>query len=456
MKRHLPFTLILAILFLVFQGCSYSNKMTKNGEKLEATGQYKNAAESYYAALNAKHTNVKAYDGLSRTGQKVLNDILDDFFKAHTSNDYKTATYKFIEADDYYNKLNKFNIKLVFPDHYRTDFEIAKTKYINSLYEQGTAHIENEEFTSAEAVFIEIAKLDPNFKDAEKLKNLAYLEPKYRAGEEFLLVEDFKSAYYEFEKIVERDPNYKDAKELMEQSLASGIVTVALFPFKNATTIVNVETKMSAYVSHALSNSGNPFLKIVERENIESIMKEQELIMSGVYDESTAAKIGELMGAKVALYGSVIESNLEKRPIRRTTKIGYKKYRIEKTNSEGKKYYETKYEKVNYYEFSGGNTVRVSFQYKLISLETGEVLSTRLFEDKVKDNVFYATYEGDKKNLYPSVDGKVNTSKSAKKTLDSTLGGRRQLKSTTEITNDLYKKIAKTVAGDVSTQINNY
>lgn len=51
--------------------------------------------------------------------------------------------------------------------------------------------------------------------------------------------------------------------------------------------------------------------RIIERSQIEAVLVEQNIGVSGRIDSKTAAKIGELLGVKYLLYGSVTQFNIE-------------------------------------------------------------------------------------------------------------------------------------------------
>lgn len=54
--------------------------------------------------------------------------------------------------------------------------------------------------------------------------------------------------------------------------------------------------------------SALPDVKLVEREDIDSILSEQELSLSSVVDATSAARVGKLAGAERFIYGSFLES----------------------------------------------------------------------------------------------------------------------------------------------------
>ena len=55
----------------------------------------------------------------------------------------------------------------------------------------------------------------------------------------------------------------------------------------------------------SLANTGR--FEVVERAQLQKVLKEQQLGISGVINQETAAKMGELLGVKVIVSGSVIQ-----------------------------------------------------------------------------------------------------------------------------------------------------
>jgi TolB-like protein len=55
----------------------------------------------------------------------------------------------------------------------------------------------------------------------------------------------------------------------------------------------------------ALANTGR--FEVVERAQLQKVMKEQQLGISGMINQETAAKVGELLGVKVIVSGAVIQ-----------------------------------------------------------------------------------------------------------------------------------------------------
>ena len=76
--------------------------------------------------------------------------------------------------------------------------------------------------------------------------------------------------------------------------------------------------------------------------------------------------------------------------------------KVKKYNPDTEKnYYESEYDKINYNEFYGSNVVNISFQYQLISTESGEILLTDIIKLNNKDEVYFASANYNYRNIVP-------------------------------------------------------
>ena len=184
------------VLMIALSGCSGSKSYAKKGEKLDAAGLYAEAADMYLQAAKRNTKNVDAKIGLKKTGQQLLNDELGSFFKLTAVGTNKgEAVASYLKAVDYVERVRAAGVSLEIPDHYKTDFEKVKGEYLTELYLEGQDLFAKENFASAEKVFARIAKLEPNYKDASSLQDVAYLEPLYNSGKDALEAGHFRKAW---------------------------------------------------------------------------------------------------------------------------------------------------------------------------------------------------------------------------------------------------------------------
>ncbi len=436
--------------------CSGSKALAKKGAELETAGLYTDAAVFYYNSLLRDRNNVDARIGLSKTGQLVLNDKLDEFSRTYKSSDYKKAVYDYQDAMKYSEKIERVGIKLEAPGYFADDYEDSKRKYLRSIYEEGNALMAEKRFNEANKLFKEITRLDPNYKDVTDLKNVSQNEPIYLEALAYFDNGKYRKAYYEFEKIFQSDPQYKDVAILRQESLDKGKYPVAITPFENASSSKGLEKQLQARVVTELTSVNNPFIKVIERQNTEMILEEQRLNLSAVVDEQTAAQVGNLLGAKAIVTGTVLSYNAVPGKLRSQNKNAYEAYRVKRYNKElDKTFYETRYKPVEYTEYYNHNEVSISFQYKAISLETGEVLFSRVVDKNAQDNIFYATYDGEATKLYPASSQGVSTSRRDQQQLQSLIRASRNLKSVNELAKEAYTDVSKSLTNDLISHMNN-
>jgi len=92
--------------------------------------------------------------------------------------------------------------------------------------------------------------------------------------------------------------------------LALGPKTLAILPFEN-NSITDpgkyepLSKGLSAMLITDLSQAGTS-LKLIERSKIQSLLKEIELSLAGVVDDSTAIRAGKILGAQNIAFGSFV------------------------------------------------------------------------------------------------------------------------------------------------------
>ena len=432
-------------LTMSFSSCNGAKSYVKKAKKMEEVGMMEQAAAHYMTALRKKPSNLDAITGLKRTGQIVLQKHFADFDEAVIRNDRETAISSFKEADKYFEQVKSLGVTLIFPAEKRTMFESVKNAHVQEIYVEGSGHLENLRYAEALDVFEKIEELVPGFKDAKELGDYCYCKPRYDEADEHIGNEMYRSAHKLYSEIVARDASYEDAQKKLQEALDAGKYTIALMKFENGTTTANVQNKLSAYVEQSLMGSADPFLTIVDRESLELILQEQHLELSGL-TSGTELEIGSLLGAKAILKGTVMDCSYSKTSLHQENKSGFEKYRVEKINSEGKKYYETKYRPTSYRTYSQSGSLNMSFNLKLISMETGTVLKSETVQVTLTDQISYAYYGGNKDNLYPSrMNGEVDSSVSGHNLLVQLIGARKDLKNENSMVVDATKNLASKV-----------
>jgi ribosomal protein S8 len=407
---------------------------------MEAAGLNIEATDYYYRALVKSPAFVEARQGLYRAGEQALDNELSVFFQQIQIGEKRKAIYTFLQARALRDKFETVNVNLSINAQYIADFEQVKATYVTEQYELGLKYLDKENYTAAEAVFKEIRKLEPNYKDTKDLQQIAYIEPFYKKGTNALKNKKYRTAYFAFEEVIITDPNYKDSESLRDEALEIGLITLGIIGFENGTSIENANKKAEAFTINALSQINDPFLKVLDRLSYKKLIAEQRLNLSGVVDESTAAETGKLLGVKFVLGGTLLQISGKTGKLIKVKKNGYKEY-VKNDN--------LKYKKTVYYDYQQENRAYVSAQIKIISLTTGEILVSKIISKEVNDKIHYYKYEGDNSSLYPSLDGKLDTSYKNKRKMNDLLSSRKSINSVDILTDKAFRALANIIKSEV-------
>lgn len=442
----------LLVIFLV--ACKGSGYYTKLGKKQEAGGLLMEASSSYYTAVQKNRSNVEAQIGLKRTGQHVLNGMLLEFTQEKSFGTPKTAVESYESAIKYKSKVQALGVGLDIPEMYVLDFNNSKDEYLHELYSSGSSLLEEGKFDQAKLKFDEIKRLQPDFKDAQDLGNIAFMEPLYQKGVAAMELSHYREGYDNFLKVVNTKSGYKDAKVLMDECLSKGMYSIAMVAFESASGNLEPAVNVSAYSLSALLAINDPFLRIVDRSSMNDVLKEQKLQLSGSIDANTAVQVGELTGAQALLTGNVLSHTNSQGNLRSLQKNGFAAYQEKLKQPDGKFTYQTSYRPVTYTEYYQENTSSIGFQYKLIDLRSGQIISTDIIRLDLKDEVLYVKYDGDPRDLYPrGANGGPNLSVADKRALMSLCNSRQDIKTTQRLSKEMFESVGGQVAIAISTKM---
>ena len=357
----------------------------------------------------------------------MRDNRLAEHFKAKSSWNDRESVYSYKKADDYRRKLSHAGVSLEIPDYVQTDFEEIQNRYVESLYAQGQNLLAGKSFEEAQQIFTEINALVPNYANTSDLERIARCEPLYTQARLYMDRREYRKAYNQLQEIAAIDYNYKDIHDLENECLRLGIYTVSLAPFENrASRTTAVESDLQAQVLSALKSLNDPFLKIVERDNLDAVLEEQKLSLSGIVDQNSAARVGQLLGAKALLSATVTQYSEVRGRLIPVTAKGYESYQVKRKNPEtGETEVETRYKPADYIRYSGGNAATIRVQFKLLSLESGEVLAADDIYLQQEDQVNFAEYNGEFTRLVPARGNSPLTSRAEVNSLHALFRARR-------------------------------
>jgi hypothetical protein len=182
-------------------------------------------------------------------------------------------------------------------------------------------------------------------------------------------------------------------------------------PISNSSSCYGIEAYAYSTYFQCLSSSQSKYFQILDRANIERVLHEQALGMSGAVDERTAVKAGNLIGANTIVICNIVDCVKDSRYTNTHSVMAY----IISSNTYTEQRQETRYNSYTYeketvpYEveitrysgtpvetkvYSGIAFASIKIYYQIISVETGQVLANDFIESSFEDEVEFADCGG--------------------------------------------------------------
>ena len=385
----------------------------------------------------------------------MLDQKLSQFYRAFGQEEYQKAAYAYRDACDYYETIDRVHVKLDFPEYYREYYNEAREAYLSTQYEMARKALDQERFVDAREILAEIADFDPEYaelKSCDPMRNSnrntarpgKHLVPKGIAQPIIYSIQYYRRAS------IGTAVRFRHAVRRRQP------IPLPSCPSGNSTESEGSAEAIAAAIIKNILQSNDPFLRIIDREHLEILLNEQELGMTGLVNQQTAANAGNLVGARAVLSGDLVRMTEDEGKEKRDTKKGYHAYLEKILDRETGRYRPVnRYNKVYYKQYRKENRVSLAFRYKLISSETGEILLSDLIELSETDRAEWARYDGDERYLYPgtwerrnkaSPGDRVYTGRRQRRELERLLKASDETTSIDELAGKLYRSVGQAVA----------
>lgn len=338
----------------------------------------------------------------------------------------------------------KFEIK-----DYSADLSTAKTNAAEAHYQEGVLLSKSGTSARERAAqeFTVANKYVPGYKDALALAAEGY----YKEGLNLIKQDGVniqKQAAKEFKTAMNFVTDYKDSAALYEKARKSGIKRVAIIPFddksgKSAKYGAVAETVADQIISKIMNDqSAMEFLEIISRDQLERVMQEQKLGLSGVIDEKTAMSLGKILGVNEIITGKI--TGIIYTPERTTnTNVNQSAQvavgeRVSGYTKKGREITETVYGTVTatatLYTRTAGASVNGS--YNIVDIKTAKMLKTNAFAGKADFKSEWGRFTGDERALSGKVSTLCSKSEEAPPSED-------------ELVNNAVKKLSDNLANEI-------
>jgi curli biogenesis system outer membrane secretion channel CsgG len=219
-----------------------------------------------------------------------------------------------------------------------------------------------------------------------------------------------KQAAKEFKLALSFVPGYKDAIGRYEKCKREATMRVAVIPFEDKSGKTGRYGALSEMITDKLiaeimnDPAATEFLELVTREELEKILREQQLQISDLVDEKTAVEVGKLLGVHSILTGKITQilyvpprttQNTVKRKAR--VVVREEKYKDEEGKEHIRHIYGDVYATVTTY--SKSTKASIIGSYKIIEVKTASIKKSAFFEGKAEFEGVWAKFSGDERAL---------------------------------------------------------
>jgi hypothetical protein len=371
---------LLVIYCLISVSCAYFSAHGRAYKKAQSANKRGHYEKAVYASVDAL---------LIKPDYEEVEKIIDEAFpKAIHEHHKKIDRLKSHQKDFYWDKiLNELkilkNLKLSLEDldHKNSQIWLSKADVRDYISE------------------IDIAKnnaAEDHYQKGLSLKSNTDRESQKNAAQQFQVAQSFVN-------------NYKDAQDFYLICKNAGTTRIAILPFSNKSgksRYGSVGENISSSIRSALLNDQAimEFVNIIDRQQIDQIIKEQKLSQSGLVDSKTSLEIGKLLGVHQIISGEVTYLTASKPEHLKNTQRYTKEVVIDTeayTDDEGKQKSRNIYGEVGAtvttHSISASAQIRASYQ--VLHAETAQVLNSEMVSGSRQFNFTWATYNGDQRAL---------------------------------------------------------
>ncbi|AGB42235.1 uncharacterized protein involved in formation of curli polymers [Halobacteroides halobius DSM 5150] len=208
-----------------------------------------------------------------------------------------------------------------------------------------------------------------------KAKN-NYQQKHYQLGSKYLSEEKWQLAYQEF-KQVKRFGDYLDTTYKYQRAYQKlrklKLKRIAIIQFEDNSYNYELGNKATSLFTAQLLSKDPKFIEVIEREQLNQIIKEQRLGATGLLSPASSQEIGNILGVDYLVVGEVISGQVSENKVSQYVEVYY---------SDSKK---------RRYEIQ--KSAYVHLYFKLLDVSNAAVVLSKKVEKKVNYSTSY--YEGE-------------------------------------------------------------
>jgi tetratricopeptide (TPR) repeat protein len=380
--------LILLILPVLLSSCALLKNPLKDAKTFENSGMYSQSYDEYRRRYEERG-DAEALVGMRRTAQVLINIEFEKGYSLYLRGQLDEAREQFDQAEKWRREMEYYRLNLNVDPKFQVAYSDIDNVQFEWYYKEAETLLLAADFERADIVIDKLRSLRRNDPRVGYLETMSIIYPAYLEGKKAMELGLYRNAYESFSRVCSIDSGFKDALALRNEAKAKLSYTLAYMSV-NKDEFPALEATISSRIKQNILALNDPFITLVERDDIWQILEEQKLGMGAGMDEETVTQAGKLIGAQYLVTGEILAYDDVLSNLHIEERQGY----LGST---------TKSKKVKYEEVSQSRRTTAVFRYQIINAETGVVHASETLPFELHDEVRYALFSGEDGDLYPGV-----------------------------------------------------
>ena len=386
----------------------------KRGLSFEKQGEISVAMAHYKAALYKNMYFAPAKAALERCANTRIESLLSDYFVERQQENWEKVQKISEGVLVIRDEMKYFSIEINLPDYQK-----ARLTEDRQMIEQMSR---------------DSPRSEENLNIAEEASQA------FRTGNYFL-------AYNLYGNLLDTNPENKDYAYYQDQSKAKGSVSMAVAGLEDPKN--RHARSLKAAILSALAQWSHPLLTIVEREDLDMLIREQQQVFTGLFEEKSTASPGLLKGVKHLLLIRLEDIKYSRDPGKPMRQTAYEEVRSKDFDEAGNWRVNTRYLPRQYTEINERASMTASLHYELVEVETGNILIADKVFGTIDDMRLYSSYHGNVETLFPVREGEIVISGEYVQDFRDSFRDQRILKGENQLLHELEQQLAGKVATDL-------
>lgn len=400
MNRILYFLLGVSLLI---SSCAGPKQFVKKAQKFEKSRDYEQALVNYNEALLRDPDNKDARKGMKKSGQRLINELVEDFNSSYASKNYSRAIDQYQEIDRLQKNVERRKVTLDVPSDLHVKYKECVAEVCREHYHSAIRAIDNRDYTLATDFLRRIEKLDPTYENLGRLRTSIQADPIYMNAMDAYQRKQYANAYNLFLQVDALTKGYRETDKYLEELNRLYSVSLALFPLDNQTNQLLLGDQVLRLMETEIQRQSNQLLQITDRETLLAAMRKLNVPVNSPVSDKDALAVAKDLKVSRYMLGALTSITYAPAPRKEEIKVAYLRERVLYWDQwSGTQMSNFQYREVKYKEVTEEVQVTLSFRYRLFESAKGEVTYSDVIQKSVINQVKFAEYNGVTEDLYPT------------------------------------------------------